>query len=1756
VAERAVEAELRQALAAAAKLKVAAAEADAAASNVADRVRRGEVQPGDIQREVKKEVARGNVQRRVGGGGVGRAGDVARETRDVEKLTKAEREEARESARAAREKQLARQGGAAQRLQAYETRIGEKEARGDFQGIQSMYRKAERLRGELQQEVRAADQAQARAASRERRTTPLQPRASAGGGGLRVVQEIDRLQRQGEAREARASQTQAGSFRERLQATRAIEESEKRAAVDAQRHAEALTRTLARDLSSVRGGGPVGGIAGPPPPPPPPPPPRPPAPPTGGGGDAGDPEQRRIALQRAVAAERSMAFEEARLRAEFQRTSVVLGSQSDILRRHGALTTEFITAAARGETTFRELGYQAGATIGKFAGWIGAGAAVFGVVDAVRQLYEGAIQTDRGVASLDRVVSNLDADSARVSFGKLADEFNLPIADVSDAAFQMAKVFHNQDDAFKASRAVLNSVKVGELDVADASRFLIAVINGFKLPASDMVGVFDQINQAQNKFGIGIRDTEAGLAKAAGTFKAASGDLDPREVTSYALALITTAQKVTGNTGDVIGTALARSPNFLRKPQNVEILKQYGIDATAPLPEIFQKAFAKARTLSGQELQKLAAAIGGPQYGARVFTPLLQAGERFKRVLRETSPEASKNSAAKELDKALKSIDERAKAVGIELQQIGANLSRAGFGSVLLVGLDALNQLLDGANAVLGVFNRLPEPLRHMLTLVAQVALVMRGLQRFRFGDFLADRGAPPAIARRFNQPEPQYLTRLARRGGRDEQTYLREDLTRATSGQRLAQREAVIIAARERETQGQIATQLKAKNLSSTEQANLASAQLASEQRVIAAKEAVLAAEVRQTVLTEELAGVEERNSIINNRRASSRKTEAAVSATDIFIPGTLERPTSIAPIGGSPLHPADHARINALAPGMRAGAQAAALQRAAIEAETAAVAGFAPGMRQTVIVTRAQTAALAEDAARRTTLAQEFRRARVQFPILGSAGAAVIGGARRLARDGGRARTTLTAEGVALKGAASGLRKVIAGIGAVLGPLDLLLIAAAIGIPLLIEQVKKNQEKARALARAPRSAADAKRLVKELRKDSEPGRFTEDVQQLGHDYLPFPLNRLGRDNRADNARKAARADRLAESNRRRALEIQSGTVIDRAFPSQIDASVKHTVDQYNQGEITLTDALRRIRNAVNSVKDSHQREAAKRQQEGQLRARAVEINPSNKALFQRYAEIGTDILKKRAEDFEALIQAGGAGQSDITRYSTIISVLASRYARKPGLKSRRALAEVSRQQIGALQAQAQEELGVQLAQADTDKEKAAAYRRYENVLRRGVSRGRVQALRGLRRLLHTERVEVRGVQTNALALIAEARALAAEGSFNLVGERRPNQALSGISGPLEQAKRLVAQRRRQMHDLRRFFKRQMKQIDDVIGEMTAGSGGGGDDGADAEALYQAQTELGQYRYARGLPRIGYQIRRIGGAITQAIRQHGRNSVEVLQLMAEQASLQEQASDEQFSIVQAQGQIREAGLEGAQLLRVQLSNTAEQIGYLQSHGGSQAEILGLVAQQRQLQHDLLLAAREDIESIYDLRSARTEDPVKQARLEYQRDRAVRRKLTGVVSPQEQRRNVAAEIRSRRALRDRIVEEELADIQYRESIGKLTNDQEIQALQRLLRSHKASRDIRRRIKEQIYQLQHENETELDLDVGSIRLPTAYDIRRIAQQGTATAPGGVVQQNNAFTFNVRNQGDAETIGAALDSIYGTQTTAMMRSAGLR
>jgi hypothetical protein len=94
-----------------------------------------------------------------------------------------------------------------------------------------------------------------------------------------------------------------------------------------------------------------------------------------------------------------------RVAAATREAAVIQRLYSDELHRHGALTAEFIQAAARGEVTLRQLGNEILVTIGKFAGWTVAATAVYGVVRAIGVLGHGAVQAQSGVHTLDRVIN-------------------------------------------------------------------------------------------------------------------------------------------------------------------------------------------------------------------------------------------------------------------------------------------------------------------------------------------------------------------------------------------------------------------------------------------------------------------------------------------------------------------------------------------------------------------------------------------------------------------------------------------------------------------------------------------------------------------------------------------------------------------------------------------------------------------------------------------------------------------------------------------------------------------------------------------------------------------------------------------------------------------------------------------------------------------------------------------------------------------------------------------------------------------------------------------------------------------------------------------------------------------------------------------------------------------------------------------------------------------------------------------------------
>jgi hypothetical protein len=209
---------------------------------------------------------------------------------------------------------------------------------------------------------------------------------------------------------------------------------------------------------------------------------------------AGTAERDAAAIRKQAEAKGLLASIDARQATEQRATTSLLSADiqkrelaSQALRKHGALTTEFISAAARGNVTLREMSFQVGATIGKFAGWTAAAGATYGALAAVTQLGKGALDSASSVQILDNYIQGLDTDKAREQLRQLAQEFNLPVDQVGEAFQGMGKIFHDQDQAFAATKAALYGVKVGELSAADSTKYLTAVVNGFHLSGDRLV---------------------------------------------------------------------------------------------------------------------------------------------------------------------------------------------------------------------------------------------------------------------------------------------------------------------------------------------------------------------------------------------------------------------------------------------------------------------------------------------------------------------------------------------------------------------------------------------------------------------------------------------------------------------------------------------------------------------------------------------------------------------------------------------------------------------------------------------------------------------------------------------------------------------------------------------------------------------------------------------------------------------------------------------------------------------------------------------------------------------------------------------------------------------------------------------------------------------------------------------------------------------------------------------------------------------
>jgi TP901 family phage tail tape measure protein len=1441
--------------------------------------------------------------------------------------------------------------------------------------------------------------------------------------------------------------------------------------------------------------------------------------------------------------------------------------------KFGALSGEWIGAASRGATTMGELGRQTTATIGKFGGWLAAGSLVFGALDAVRAIGKGAIESASGVNQLERVIKTpLDTGKVQQSFRSESQHFNVPIEDVSDAAYEMGKVFKTQDEAMEASRAVLYSVKVGELDVATASRYLIAIINGFHLPAQQLVGVFDMLNNAQNEFGISISDVEAGLAKASGSFNAATTKGSPIQKYHELLALITTAQKATGQTGQVVGTAIQRAPNFLKQSNNKEILKRYGINSGGDLNTIIVQAFEKAQSLSGHKIGELASAIFGPQYGARIGTPLFQQFDLYKKVLAKTSPKASKGSGETELQTQLGALSERIEKISVELESLGSGLAESGFLNILGIGVESLNEMLQITNNVLDIFNKLPAPVKDTVSAIIEARIALAAIRKFNVGDSLFG-GSGKDAAQRFFNPKNASRIRLnevllseqgvtqeaGQRSGRalrrvEENIPLRESHVDRAS-QRLRNLEAQGLVAGDREYDAAMTAQLDAERKLSV-------------LRTQQAEEAE-----RQLILLQELAEIERVKAL-----AAAATTEAEVEqvarANGRIIPGNVNKGKGLTAVELGKQVGIDESEITG-------GQRAPIIATNAAKAETAAASTIASAKETAATGTR--LGALASRGVAATTVAtQTISRAGGLMSELGSGLLGAFGGPAGIAL-GGIVFLPEIIEG--FKSVSTWAEENIYGIHAAQAEE----IANAGAVHYTRSELSKYRREEEGHEHA---------INKAYRQGASPA----ELSKVGEEH---PVNTPGGFGPyADAFRKLEDAQKVALQESGRA----------NFLPSDVLAhQIEQLGDISKKGSSHFRKALGDVRHNVRSGDVSEKDRKALLKELVKLEAESLNASGDITSFYKGFNALANKLLEARVQSLGALVGGGPAfsTRKDVHQFINLSVLGALRDFGSGKTSVREKGVSIVEQLVETLDQNTQSELQENLTLARSQQDRYRAYGKFFSRQRKNADELRAN-LNGRRGELRDKLGETEG---NLAKLNAEGKGIAPTGAdakhHGLENNRSSAQDIKNIED-LRQRRKEIERQLREAGKTQNQIERKLALLSreqgqallaeriSVIGEQSQikeARIGGTHPVAQAQAgLAAAKRELAVVKASNvASPEQERQgvlaVLNAREAIRQAVKQQAEGLASAAEALA-------QARANGDPILEAQAELRkaQADLSAATNQEERENALAEVINARHKLESDQAEIVvgaielesarsqnpitqardairvaqaklgtahGTAAKQSALKE--LIEARHAFEetqtavalSAIELDSASTEDPVRQAR-----DRL---KAANVNSKASKGKGAVAENKAEaerreaaRGVRDAVASKAIENVEFDVAVGRLTVDGEIAAYTRLLHTLKLGRDAKRNLIEKIHSLQEEASGSLELTVGNIALPTLYDIKRAVQGGIGggSPTGGSYNDYSSQSNTYHIHGDQGEIERALDNTQRRSTKAAKRSAGVR
>ena len=347
---------------------------------------------------------------------------------------------------------------------------------------------------------------------------------------------------------------------------------------------------------------------------------------------------------------------------EYQRVYNVLSDMNTPLSLASKELSAFQSKVRAAGMTGRSFGDEMKNAFDKFSSWLGVGNVIMSVVNGIQKITDQVIALDKSLVDLQMATGDSRAETAELlkEYNSLAKELGATTTEVAASADEWLRQGKTAEETNTLIYDSMVLSKVGQLESAEATRYLTSAMKGYKVDVEDTIGIVDKLSAVDMESATSAGGLAEAMSRTANSANIAGVSMD--KLLGYLATVGEVTQKDMASVGESFKTIFSRMGNiklgkFIDDETGEDLsdveatLSKLGIslrdseDTFRNFGDVLDEVGTRWNTFSDVEQNSIAVAFAGVRQRENFLTLM----ENYGTALEYTSTAA--NSAGTSLEK-------------------------------------------------------------------------------------------------------------------------------------------------------------------------------------------------------------------------------------------------------------------------------------------------------------------------------------------------------------------------------------------------------------------------------------------------------------------------------------------------------------------------------------------------------------------------------------------------------------------------------------------------------------------------------------------------------------------------------------------------------------------------------------------------------------------------------------------------------------------------------------------------------------------------------------------------------------------------------------------------------------------------------------------------------------------------------------------------------------------------------------------------